>query len=130
MYWNSVTNTNGACLRDEVYMQGATAYPAVPRVATSSGYNLLPRNDYGEIMNAVAHVGPMAVNIDASEWHSYESGIFSGCAQNDVDINHVVQLVGYGTTHEGQDYWTIRNSWSPSWGEEGIHALLSFSPLK
>ena len=100
-------------------MSAGTAYPAAPRVATASGYELLPRNDYTEVMNAVAHVGPMAVNIDASEWHSYESGVFSGCAQNDVDINHVVQLVGYGTTHDGQDYWTIRNSWSPTWGEEG-----------
>lgn len=74
-------------------------------------------------MNAVAHIGPMAVNIDASEWHSYESGIFSGCPQENVDINHVVQLVGYGSTHEGQDYWIVRNSWSPNWGESGYIRL-------
>lgn len=130
VYWNSLTNTNGACLRDEVYMRDGTAMSAVPRVATATGYDLLPRNDYNELMNAVAHIGPMAVNIDASEWHSYESGVFTGCAQNDVDINHVVQLVGYGSTHEGQDYWTIRNSWSPMWGEEGEISCLCIALMK
>lgn len=123
VYWNDYTNTNGACLRDQTYTKQGVIQSAVPRVAFGSGYDLLPRNDYDEVMNAVAHVGPMAVNIDASEWHSYESGVFSGCAQENVDINHVVQLVGYGTTHDGQDYWTIRNSWSPSWGEEGYIRL-------
>jgi cathepsin L len=57
-------------------------------------------------MNAVAFIGPMAVNVDASLWHSYESGVFSGCPQTNVDINHVVQVVGYGTDPEGGDYWT------------------------
>lgn len=124
VYWNSYTNSNGACIREETYTKNGVSQSAVPRSATATGYELLPRNDYNELMNAVAHIGPMAINIDASEWHSYESGIFTGCAQDNVDINHVVQLVGYGTTHEGQDYWTVRNSWSPTWGENGKLDLL------
>jgi C1A family cysteine protease len=35
-----------------------------------------------------------------------------------------VQLVGYGTDEEtGLDYWLIRNSWGPYWGEEGFIRL-------
>jgi cathepsin L len=84
-------------------------------VASATGYTLLERNSYDEIMTAVATVGPMAVNVDASIWHLYEEGVFDGCAQEDVDINHVVGLVGYGTCEVHGDFWLIRNSWSPSW---------------
>ena len=41
----------------------------------------LPNNDYKALMNAVATVGPVAINVDASSWSRYESGIFSGCNQ-------------------------------------------------
>jgi len=46
--------------------------------------------------------------------------------------NHAVLLVGYG--HDpvvGEDYWTIKNSWSTAWGEDGFFrypALPLFSP--
>jgi cathepsin L len=69
-------------------------------------------------MNAVAKVGPIAIAVDASNWHSYESGIFNGCNQENPDINHGVVLVGYGE-EDGKKYWIVRNSWSPNFGEKG-----------
>lgn len=83
-------------------------------VAHISGFVQLPENNYTALMNAIAQIGPMAISVDASEWHNYESGIFSGCNQESPDINHAVVLVGYGEEN-GQKYWTVRNSWSPSW---------------
>ena len=56
---------------------------------------------------------------DASAWATYEEGIFDGCNSTDPDIDHAVQLVGYGTDSELGDYWLVRNSWTPSWGEGG-----------
>ena len=73
-------------------------------------------------MNAIARVGPVVISVDASTWHSYSSGIFNGCNQVSSDINHAVTLVGYGEEN-GQKYWTVRNSWSPSWGEKGYIRL-------
>lgn len=44
-------------------------------------------------------------------------------AQTNPDLNHAVQLVGYGTDPKDGDYWLVRNSWSPVWGERGYIRL-------
>lgn len=93
-------------------------------VATIDGYVVLPTNNYEAMMNAVAQVGPVAIAVDA-DWSGYESGIYNGCNQVNPDINHGVVLVGYGEEN-GQKYWTIRNSWSPAWGEKGYIRLARF----
>ena len=33
-----------------------------------------------------------------------------------------MQLVGYGTESEG-DFWLVRNSWGPNWGDSGYIKL-------
>eukprot|EP00401_Gymnodinium_catenatum_P018179 CAMPEP_0117485374 /NCGR_PEP_ID=MMETSP0784-20121206/14936_1 /TAXON_ID=39447 /ORGANISM="" /LENGTH=283 /DNA_ID=CAMNT_0005279967 /DNA_START=241 /DNA_END=1089 /DNA_ORIENTATION=- len=89
-------------------------------VATIDGYVKLPTNNYTALMNAVATVGPVAISVDASTWHNYESGIYNGCNQENPDIDHGVVLMGYGTDEvTGENYWLIRNSWSPGYGEKG-----------
>lgn len=90
--------------------------------AQISGYKQLTENNYEELMNAVAQVGPIAISVDASTWSAYDSGIFDGCNQKNPDIDHAVVLVGYGTDN-GKDYWLVRNSWSASWGENGYIRL-------
>ena len=70
------------------------------------------------MLNAVAQFGPIAVSVDASTWHAYDSGIYNGCNQTTSDIDHAVVLVGYGP-----GYWLVRNSWSASWGEAGYIKL-------
>lgn len=92
-------------------------------VATITGYTQLAENNYTALMNAIAQVGPIAVSVDASTWSGYKGGIFNGCNQEQPDINHAVTLVGYGE-EDGTKYWTIRNSWSPSWGELGYIRIL------
>lgn len=42
---------------------------------------------------------------------------------SNVDIDHVVQLVGYGTDAQLGDYFLIRNSWDVTWGEKGYIRL-------
>jgi hypothetical protein len=54
---------------------------ATTPVATIDGYIKLANNDYNSVMNAIATIGPLAINVDASTWHAYESGIFNGCNQ-------------------------------------------------
>jgi len=95
----------------------------VTTVATLSGYRLLKSNEYAPVLTAVATLGPLAINVDASSWVDYESGVFDGCNQTSPDIDHVVQLVGYGTDPFHGDYWLVRNSWTPGFGEKGYIRL-------
>lgn len=91
-------------------------------VANITGFVQLPRNVYDPLLEAVATVGPVAVSVDAS-WDFYETGVFP-FLEGGTDINHAVVCTGYG--HDlitGLDYWTIRNSWGESWGEQGYIRL-------
>jgi len=88
-----------------------------------NGYTSIESNNQTAVMEALATVGPLVINVEADTWQDYESGVFSDCQYN-ITIDHVVQLVGYGTDiGKGTDYWIIRNSWSPAWGEHGFIRL-------
>lgn len=82
----------------------------------------VPPNDEKALQEAVA-LSPLVVLIEADQrvFQFYQSGIITAksCGQN---IDHAVQLVGYGTEN-GQDYWLVRNSWGPSWGDHGYVKL-------
>lgn len=90
-----------------------------PEVALD-GYAKLPSNSYEDLLSAVANIGPIAVAVDASTWHEYESGVFSGCSYTEnINVNHVVVVEGYGTDKDLGDYWLVRNSWGTNFGESG-----------
>ena len=67
-------------------------------VVGMAGYNSLTPNDEDAIMHHIAEVGPLAIAADASNWGSYQGGVFDGCSfEENISINHGIQLVGYGT---------------------------------
>lgn len=84
----------------------------------------LPENDQHALLAALNGQGPVVVAADASGWMMYGSGIFKGCGK-DAATNHAILMIGYGTDDWAmEDYWLIRNSWGPSWGESGFIRLL------
>jgi cathepsin L len=95
-------------------------------LAAVGGIGKPTSNDYSALMEAIATVGPVAVNVYASSWRDYESGVFDGCDYNSsIAINHVVALEGYGTdAATGRSYWLVRNSWGTTFGEVGYIRLL------
>jgi len=90
------------------------------------GFVKLKENNYTDLLVAIATIGPIAVSVDAEPWMSYSSGVFTGCGFSRIDINHAVQLVGYGTA-SGKDYWIVRNSWGQWWGEQGYIRIFKHS---
>jgi cathepsin L len=93
--------------------------------ATLSGYIDIKSGDEDALKEALATVGPVSVAIDVTEdkFMLYKEGIFVDDSCSNVELNHGVIVVGYGTnvTESGkeQDFWIVKNSWSTSWGENG-----------
>jgi cathepsin L len=96
-------------------------------VANLTGYTDLESNEADPVLQHVANVGPISISVDASSWSEYESGVFDGCDNNNPDIDHAVQLVGYGTDPSQGDYWLVRNSWGKSYGEAGYIRLKRYA---
>jgi len=69
------------------------------------------------VLETLLRYGPMGMGVDASCFHGYHSGVIREC--NSSGINHAVLLVGAGTTNDGIDFFTIKNSWGPNFGEDG-----------
>jgi len=67
---------------------------------------------HGAVVAAVKSQGPFSL---------YEGGVFAGCPPTER-VDHAITVVGYGR-EGGLDYWLIKNSWGPYWGENGFIKL-------
>merc|ERR1712039_193827 len=75
---------------------GTCEQSKIKPVAQNDGYIKLKVNDYPSLVSAVATKGPVAISLAAGSfgWQLYGGGVLSKC---DCDMDHAVQLVGYGT---------------------------------
>lgn len=100
------------------YLAKKTTCAKCTPVAFFSGCVDVPPNNEAALKDAVRR-GPVSVAIEAdtSVFQFYHSGIITStkCGTN---LDHGVLLVAYGSDN-GVDYWTIKNSWGPTWGENG-----------
>ncbi|KAH9302589.1 hypothetical protein KI387_014172, partial [Taxus chinensis] len=85
-------------------------------VVKIDGYEYVPANDEMSLQKAAANQ-PISVAIESAgmDFRFYQSGVFTGKCGTGLD--HGVTLVGYGSADK--DYWIVRNSWGPGWGEKG-----------
>merc|ERR1719454_118189 len=83
-----------------------------------TSFNDVTTDSEPQMMAAVSK-GPVSVAIEADQsgFQFYKSGVFSGACGTNLD--HGVLVVGYGTD-SGKDYWKIKNSWGPTWSDQGF----------
>ena len=79
-------------------------------------------NNYGgrgnsqNMMKAIVNEGPIQVAFTVyHDFMYYDGGIYQHVSGY-TEGGHAVTAVGYGEEN-GVDYWIIRNSWGPQWGE-------------
>jgi len=89
--------------------------------ATDTGFFDVAEGDEEKLKVAVATQGPVSVAIDAGHrtFQLYTHGVYFEKECDPESLDHGVLVVGYGTDPEQGDYWIVKNSWGPHWGEKG-----------
>ena len=85
---------------------------------TIKGYKDIAAKDGKGLLAAIAeHPVSVAIEADSYVFQYYTSGVLDSDACG-VYLNHGVAAVGYGV-EDGKKYILVRNSWGPSWGDQG-----------
>ncbi|CAG7825742.1 unnamed protein product [Allacma fusca] len=88
--------------------------------ATVTGAVRLAAGNEEMLQQAVGTIGPIVVAIDAEEslMRYAGHGVYYDPECSTEKLNHAVLVVGYGTEN-GEDFWLVKNSWGPDWGDNG-----------
>jgi len=91
---------------------------------TLGSHNITQGNE-DQIQNVMLEMGPVSVAFCVSgDFQHYSNGVYTSdnCPDTSQDVNHAVLAVGYGT-YGKTAYWSVKNSWGRSWGEDGYFRI-------
>jgi len=86
---------------------------------TVKSFNDVSADKTGGALKAAIAKQPVSVAIEADKmaFQGYTGGVITGSSCG-TRLDHGVLAVGYGT-EDGEDYFLVKNSWGPTWGESG-----------
>ncbi|XP_043938275.1 ervatamin-C-like [Protopterus annectens] len=68
-----------------------------------------------DIAKDIFMYGPTSSGIGImDDFHLYSKGIYSNPACSTAETRHAIIIIGYGP-----GYWTVKNSWGETWGDNG-----------
>lgn len=83
-----------------------------------SSYVMLRDGCEYELTEAIATKGPVTVVLGVVDsFMLYKDGIYYD--DNCSEINHALTAVGYSVAENGEEYYIVKNSWGPNWGNGG-----------
>merc|ERR1711881_22476 len=108
-YVSGSTKKAGTCVADPANSVGTI---------TTCGATV--KNSESDLTAALAEQGVMGIAIDAGGigFQLYSGGVYVSNTCSSSRLNHAVTAVGYGNL-DGQDYFTVKNSWGTGWGDAG-----------
>ena len=112
---------NGLCSEEDYPYQGIEeqCMDCKGIINISDYKDVIPNNE--GILKRVVNQQPVSVAIQANlkSFQLYSSGIYSDPSCG-TQLDHGVLIVGYGhDMYHNMDYWIVKNSWGPLWGENG-----------
>ena len=110
-YTSGITGVPGTCSKN---------CPLVFGSQIASFIDVKPNSDID--METALYKQPISIAIDAEsrEFQLYLSGVFTAACGTNLD--HGVLATGYGSLG-GINYYSVKNSWSTSWGQSGYILL-------
>jgi cathepsin X len=113
---NTFSENGGECTEIDVFPNAT--------IAEYGSYNLLTEDRVHKIKAEIYTRGPVAAGVNAEPLVNYEGGVVSDAKFWHMLVNHIVEIVGWGTDEEsGEQYWIVRNSWGQYWGEFSFFRL-------
>jgi len=103
----------------------------MPYLIRAKGWKNVGNGGSGDVtglMESLILKGPLSVCFnDYPSLAVYTGGIYSPAPTEKPTGTHCCEIVGYGhEMKDGEDtpYWTVRNSWGATWGENGYFRIL------
>ena len=96
--------------------------PFQPADLRLHGFRELQEN---EVITAL-RTGPVIAGMSTSDRfkYDYRCGVFCFDPYTDKFTGgHAVEIVDYGTTSSGINFWVVKNSWGSRWGEDGYFRI-------
>ena len=82
--------------------------------------DVIPNNPLALQQSVYLQPVSIAIEADQTGFQFYSHGVYTGnCGTN---LDHGVLLVGWGEIN-GKQYWKVKNSWGPNWGDNGYILL-------